>query len=106
MAETFLPPECWHRDVEAKLRESAQKFGRDALAVLQRDGLRTAEGILGTAIHHEETHEELRVANQHLQFVIGSSPVVMFTCDPARGLATTWISANVDATFGVPAAVF
>jgi PAS domain S-box-containing protein len=57
--------------------------------------LRFAGNIIISAIQRRQAEEEMRSANERLQYLISSSPTVIYTSRVSGDYSTTFISANV-----------
>ncbi len=61
---------------------------------------------LGGLIERKRVEQELRLANERLQYLLTSSPVVIFSSKTSGDFSTTFISKNVRAMVGYEAAEF
>lgn len=54
----------------------------------------------------KQTENDLKVVTEHLQFLLLSSPAVIYSCKISENYATTWISDNVASVVGYPSKNF
>jgi PAS domain S-box-containing protein len=71
-----------------------------------RGGFAGTCGTIADRSAHKAALETLQSTQARLQYLLDSSPAVIFTADPGCEYRATWISENVAAMFGIPAPRF
>lgn len=71
----------------------------DAESVTQEPRIRAASAGLDTT-ERQRTEQELIETRQRLQYLLASSPAVIYSCGPGPDYATTFISDNVERQLG------
>ncbi|MEY5033401.1 MAG: hypothetical protein RL354_2432, partial [Planctomycetota bacterium] len=105
--ETTSAPRHWTNDEE----EFTLAVAAIVLIFLESERRRRAERELQELNHRLEGIVEARTADlasseRRLQYLITSTPTVLYTCEPHGDYATTFISPNVERGFGHPPAAF
>lgn len=80
---------------------SGQKWLRgNAIPQQETDGTIRWHGVMVDITHHKEMEASLHTLNRRLEFLLSSSPAIIYTCDASPPYAATFISDNITSILG------